>query len=169
MSDTGASHRGRYFFGVRHLSPSELLVHRLLQNSRTIALVGASPRSERHSNTVAGYLRRAGYEVVPIRPDRREVCGLPSYASLADVPRGSIDLIVIFRRRDAIVQHLIEAAARAPRAVWLPPGIATPALERAAAELGLLLVKDRCIEEAHRHAWARHGHPERSTPALRAH
>jgi predicted CoA-binding protein len=152
---------------MKHLNEKEQVIHGVLARARTIAVVGASPRGGRHSSSVCGYLRRAGFEVIPIRPDRAEVAGLPSWASLADLPRGAIDVVVIFRRSDAVEPHLYEAAERKPLAVWLPPGVATPRLDAVAAALRIKLIKDACIEEAHRHVARRGGHPE-AMPESRA-
>jgi len=152
---------------VKHLTDREQIIHGVFSRARTLAVVGASPRGGRHSNVVCGYLRRAGFDVIPIRPDRAEVAGLPSWASLADLPPGACDVVVIFRRPDAVEPHLYEAAERRPLAVWLAPGVWTPRLDAVAAALGLTLIKDQCIEEAHRHDARRRGHPE-ATPEFRA-
>jgi predicted CoA-binding protein len=57
----------------------------LLRRTRTVAVVGASPRSVRHSHDVVHYLHEAGYDVIPVRSDRSRVCGIATYARLEDV------------------------------------------------------------------------------------
>jgi predicted CoA-binding protein len=52
---------------MRHLTREDALVSRLLYRARTVAVVGASPRPERHSHVVATHLKKAGYDVVPVR------------------------------------------------------------------------------------------------------
>jgi predicted CoA-binding protein len=59
------------------------------------------------------------------------VAGLPSYARLADIA-GSVDLVVIFRRPDAVPQHIREASAKRAEAVWLPPGTSSRAADQEA-------------------------------------
>jgi predicted CoA-binding protein len=145
---------------MKHMSPERAVMRHVLERARTIAIVGASPTPERHSHTVARYLSHAGYDVVPVRPDRWEVAGLPTYATLANVA-GPIDLVVIFRRPDAAVLHIAEAAAKHAEAIWLPPGVWSPEADTAARQHGLTLIKDRCIEEEHRHLAQRSGHPEK--------
>jgi hypothetical protein len=83
---------------------------------------------------------------------------LPAYATLTDVA-GSIDLVVIFRRPDAVVQHIAEAAAKHAEAIWLPPGAWSPEAEAAARQHTLTVIKERCIKEEHRHLAQRSGHP----------
>jgi predicted CoA-binding protein len=143
------------------MSRERSVIRHVLERARTIAIVGASPSSEQHSHRVAGYLSHAGYDVIPVRPDRCKVAGLPAYATLADVA-GAVDLVVIFRRPDAVVPHIAEAAAKHAEAVWLPPGAWSPEADAAARQHALTVIKERCIEEEHRHLAQRSGHPEKS-------
>jgi uncharacterized protein len=145
---------------MKHLTRDEVAIHRLLQRARTIAVIGASPRPARHSHRVCCYLHEQGYEVIPVRPDREEVAGMTSYAWLGDVP-GPVDIVVIFRSAAAVVAHIQEAAAKTVEAVWLPPGVGQPRCADEAAQLGLTLVEDSCIEEEHRHATRVAGHPRK--------
>jgi predicted CoA-binding protein len=135
---------------MKHMNRAEVVVAALLRSSRVIAIIGASPNPARHSCEVVSYLHAAGYDVVPLRPDRAPVAGLPTYASLDDIG-GSVDLVVIFRRPDAVVPHIREAAAKRAHAVWLPPGVWSRAAEEEAQAQRLTLVKERCIIEEHRH------------------
>jgi predicted CoA-binding protein len=145
---------------MKHMTRQEALIMKLLNRARTIAVVGASPLPERHSHTVVSYLHRVGYDVIPVRPDLRQVDGLKSYARLADIPV-QLDLAVIFRRADAAPQFVAEAASKGVEAVWLPPGVWTRQAEEQAREHEVMLIKDRCIEEEHRHIAKDSGHPAR--------
>ena len=143
---------------MRHMTREEAVSRHVLQRARTVAVVGASMSPERHSYTVASYLKTAGYDVIPIRPDGGDVGGLPAYARLADVA-GPVDLVVIFRRPEAVLAHIEEAAAKHVEAVWLQPGVWSREAEQAAHRHGLTLVKELCIAEAHRHLSQQSGHP----------
>jgi predicted CoA-binding protein len=132
----------------------------VLQRARTIAIVGASPSPERHSHAVTRYLSDEGYDVIPVRPDRADVAGLATYASLTDIP-GAVDLVVVFRTPSAVPSHIEEAATKGAEAVWLPPGAWGPAADAAAQQRGLTLIKERCVMEEHRHLFQRSGHPEK--------
>ena len=151
---------------MRHMTRQEATIMQLLQRARTIVVVGASPRPERHSHSVVSYLHHAGYDVIPVRPDLQRVDGLKSYAQLSDVPV-QVDLAVVFRRADAAPQFIAEAASKGVEAVWLPPGVWTRRAEGQGREHNVLLIKDRCIEEDHRHVWKDSGHPERLGVNLR--
>lgn len=109
------------------------------------------------------YLHDVGYDVVPIRPDRAQVGGLPTYARLSDFS-GSVDLVVIFGRPEAVPAHIDEAASKRPDAVWLPPGTWSRAAAEEAAKYQLAVVKDRCIIEEHRHLTGARGEPPSGHP-----
>src|SRR5438093_11004104 len=75
-------------------------IERLLRSSHRIAVIGASSRPSRPSNGVLRYLVDAGYEVVPVHPNEREVAGLVCYPTLADAvaATGPRDIGDVFRR-----------------------------------------------------------------------
>jgi len=145
---------------MKHMTRAEVVHRRVLQRARTVAIIGASPSPERHSYTVATYLKTAGYDVIPIRPDGGDVAGLRTYATLADIA-GPVDLVVIFRRPEAVVAHIDEAAAKQVEAVWLPPGVWSREAEAAADRHSLTLIKELCIAEEHRHLSQQSGHPSK--------
>lgn len=145
----------------KRMTRLEALEMRLLDRARTIAMVGASPRPERHSHTVFKYLRRAGYDVIPIRADRKEVDGLGSYPRLEDVP-GQVDLVVVFRTPEEAPAVFGAALSKGAEAVWLPPGVWTHEAEKEAMQHGVLLIKDRCIEKEHEHVSQGGGRPLRT-------
>jgi predicted CoA-binding protein len=135
---------------MRHMTRVEGVIDSLLRKVRTIAVIGASPRTDRHSREVVEYLHGSGYDVIPIRPDRSPVGGLPTFARLHDVG-GPVDLVVVFRRPEAVPGHIREAAAKRADAVWLPPGAWSHEAGAEAQAHHLALIKDRCIIEDHRH------------------
>jgi hypothetical protein len=145
---------------MKHLTPTKSVMRHVLQRARTIAIVGASPSPDRHSHEVARYLAHEGYDVIPVRPDRAAVAGLPAYASLTDIP-GAVDLVVVFRTPSAVPSHIEEAVRKGSEAVWLPPGAWSEAADAAARQHGLTLIKESCVMEAHRHLAQQSGHPQK--------
>jgi predicted CoA-binding protein len=143
---------------MKHMTREEALNRRVLQRARTVAIVGASANPARHSYSVVNYLRTAGYDVIPVRADGADVAGLSASATLADVA-GRIDLVVIFRRPEAVPAHIDEAAAKHVEVVWLQPGVWSRAAKTAADRHGITLVKELCIAEEHRHVSQPAGHP----------
>ena len=120
----------------------------LLQESRTIAVVGLSPRPERPSHGVARYLIAMGYKVIPVNPMVDEVLGLKSYADLKSTPE-PVDVVDIFRRSEhvpPIVEQAIEIGAKA---VWMQLGVMHTGAAAQAEAAGLAVVMNRCMAIEH--------------------
>ncbi len=118
-------------------------IKRILEECRTIAVVGLSSNQMRASNSVAGYMRRQGYRVIPVNPNETEVFGERAYPSLADVPE-KIELVDVFRRSEEAGAAVDEAIAVGAKAVWLQEGVIDEAAAGRALDAGLLVVMDRC-------------------------
>jgi predicted CoA-binding protein len=118
-------------------------IKQILDDCKTIAVVGLSSDPHRPSYGVASYMRRCGYKVIAVNPNEAEVFGEKAYASLADVP-DKIDLVDIFRRSSEAGRAVDEAIALGVKAVWLQDGVIDNAAAQRAYEAGLLVVMDRC-------------------------
>lgn len=118
----------------------------LLRSARRIAIVGASSRPGRPSNGVMASLLAAGYACLPVNPKEREVLGRRAYPDLATAAaaEGPIDIVDVFRRSEALVEHAREAVAIGARCLWLQYGLVDWEAARIAHEGGLAVVMDRC-------------------------
>jgi uncharacterized protein len=123
-------------------------IRRLIQEARTIAVVGLSGNELRPSNFVGYYLKRHGYRVIPVNPREERVLGEPSYPSLADVPV-PIDVVDVFRDPAAVPEIAREAVAAGAGALWLQFGVISDEGARIAREGGLDVVMDRCMKVEH--------------------
>ena len=124
----------------------------LLRSRPRIAVIGASPDPGRPVFGVMRTLRRAGYDVVPVQPGRGGDRRAPLLPTLADAVRetGPVDIVDVFRRPEACVEHAREAVEVGARCLWLQQGIASAEAGRIAHEAGLAVVMDRCIAVEHR-------------------
>jgi predicted CoA-binding protein len=120
----------------------------ILAEARTIALVGASPRPTRPSNSVMRYLLDVGYRVIPVRPLVREVLGVPCVASLAEIDE-PIDLVDVFRRAEFCPDVTRQAVAAGAKAVWLQLGIVSPESRAIAEQAGVDYVENECTAIVH--------------------
>jgi predicted CoA-binding protein len=127
---------------------SKETIDKILEDCKTIAVVGLSSDPERPSHGVASYMRRRGYTVIPVNPNEMEVFGDKSYSALSDVP-GKIDLVDIFRRSTEAGKAVDEAIAVGAKAVWLQEGVIDKAAAQRAVDAGLLVVMDRCWLKEH--------------------
>ena len=123
-------------------------IKKILDDCRTIAVVGLSSSRSRASNGVAAYMRSRGYKVIAVNPNETEVFGAKSYPSLADVP-DEIDLVDVFRRSSEAGAAVDEAIGLGVKAVWLQEGVIDNAAARRAQDAGLLVVMDRCWLKEH--------------------
>jgi predicted CoA-binding protein len=133
---------------ANEISTDRAATRALLQDTRTIAIVGLSPNPQRPSNEVARYLRAAGYTIIPVNPACDEVLGEKCYASLREVP-GPVDLVDVFRRPEDVMPIVEDAIAIGARALWLQLGVVAPQAALRAADAGLKVVMDRCTKIEH--------------------
>ncbi len=127
---------------------SKETIEAILENCRTIAVVGLSSSPSRPSYGVASYMRRRDYKVIPVNPNETEVFGEKAFASLEDVP-DKIDLVDIFRRSSEAGSAVDQAIAAGAKAVWLQEGVIDHAAAERAHDAGLLVVMDRCWLKEH--------------------
>ena len=124
-------------------------IRRVLIGSKTIAVVGASPKPERDSYHIAKYLIDKGYDVIPVNPGQAEILGKKCYPDLKSIPR-KVDIVDVFRASEHIPPIAEEAAAIKAECLWLQSGIAHEEAAKKASEAGLYVVQDRCIATLHR-------------------
>jgi predicted CoA-binding protein len=124
---------------------SDADLRRLLENTRTIALVGASPKPNRPSHGVMAYLQQSGYRVIPVNPVAAgsTILGETVYGSLAEI-REPIDMVDVFRRAEDTPPVAEEAVAAGAKSLWLQLGIANDEAADIATKGGLDVVMDRC-------------------------
>ena len=121
--------------------PADELIRTVLTTSRTIAIVGASPRPERDSYRVMKSLIQCGYEVYPVNPvaAQDEILGRRVYASLAELPV-QVDLVDVFRRSAVAGAVCDEAIEHGAKAIWMQLGVVDDAgAERARRKAGEVL------------------------------
>ncbi|MEW6211185.1 MAG: CoA-binding protein [Acidobacteriota bacterium] len=127
---------------------SQETIEKILEETRTIAVVGLSSNPSRASRGVSAYMQSRGYRIIPVNPNETEVLGERAYSRLEDVPE-RIDLVNIFRRSEEAGLHVDEAIRIGARAVWLQENVIDPEAAERAARAGLMVVMDRCILKEH--------------------
>ncbi len=132
---------------MNHDSYDDAYLRSILQEVKTIAVLGASPNSARPSHEVMHFLAGLGYRVFPINPGQagKVVDGLTYYASLADVPE-AIDMVDIFRAPENLPGILDEVLSlpHRPKVFWAQLGVRDDAVATRAEAAGLKVVMDRC-------------------------
>jgi len=117
---------------------------RLLEESKTIAVVGLSDNPSRASYGVARFLQRQKFRVIPVNPELSEVLGEKCYARVADIP-DEIDIVDIFRRSEYVPDVVKDALVKHPRCIWMQEGVEHQEAAQMARDAGVAVVMDRCI------------------------
>jgi hypothetical protein len=117
----------------------------LLEETRVIAMIGASDRPDRASYGVMAFLQSRGYRVIPVNPQitGEHIHGEFVFRELSQIGE-PIDLVDIFRRPEAAGQAVDEAIAAGAKAVWMQLGVINEEAAARAEAAGLTVVMDRC-------------------------
>ncbi len=120
-------------------------LRRILEQCRSIAVVGVSANWHRPSHFVAKYLLEHGYRMIPVNPRYEEVLGERCYASLRDIPE-PVDMVDCFRRAEEIPAIAEDAIAIGAKVLWMQLGVINEAAAARARAAGLEVVMDRCVK-----------------------
>jgi len=129
---------------VRAVDP----IQELLEKARTIAVVGLSSNRSRASYGVAQYLQSAGYKIIPVNPNVKEVLGVKAVDRLEDI-REHVDIVSIFRRSEKAGEAVDAAIRIGAKAVWMQEGVRDEDATARARQAGLIALMDSCILKEH--------------------
>jgi predicted CoA-binding protein len=141
---------GRSGVPERWQPPSARERLRILNNTRTVAIVGASPNPARASYFVATYLLSSstGYTVWFVNPRVDAIFGCPVYPTLADLPEPP-DLVDVFRRAADLPAVAADAVSVGAGTFWAQLGLRNDEAAQLAHRAGLSVVMDRCLKIEH--------------------
>ncbi len=127
-------------------------IQKILNSTKTIAVVGMSNKPERAGYYVPAYLQEQGYRTIPVNPFlHAPVLGETAYASLNEVP-DPVDLVLIFQRSENVPPFVDQAIEMGAKAVWMQLGIEHQEAAEKARAAGLDVVMDACMLVEHRQA-----------------
>ena len=132
-------------------------IRQILQDARTIAVVGLSRKPERASLGVATYLQAQGYRIVPVNPSYagEEILGEKVFASLREAADAlaadgvRIDVVDCFRKSEDILPVTRDAVAIRAGCLWMQLGIENQAAADLASAAGLDVVMNHCMKIEH--------------------
>jgi predicted CoA-binding protein len=130
---------------MNHDSYSDAYLRDILTATKTVAVVGASPRPHRASHRVMHFLQRHGYRAIPVNPNATggEILGERVYASLAEV-KERIDMVDIFRRSELAGAAVDDAIAAGAKFVWMQLDVRDAAAAARAEAQNIKVVMNRC-------------------------
>lgn len=131
----------------------ELTISELLANTKTIAVVGLSPKTHRASYEVAAYLQAHGYRIVPVNPSHagKLILGEQCFASLQEAAQAvkQIDIVDCFRKSEDIMPIAEEAIEIGARCLWMQLGIVNEEAANKARAAGITVVMNHCLKIEH--------------------
>ena len=132
---------------MNHDAYPDNYIRGILNNVKSIAMVGASPANVRPSYFAFKYLAQRGYDMIPVNPGHvgKELLGKPFVASLSDIGR-PIDMVDIFRNSSHIMPVVEEALTLdpLPMVIWMQLGARDDAAALKAESVGIKVVMNRC-------------------------
>lgn len=129
-------------------NPSREEIKEVLDNAKTIAVVGLSPNPNRTSYMVSEAMQKAGYRIIPVNPVADEVLGEKSYASIKDIPE-SVDIVNVFRRSEFLEDLAEEFLEIDCPVFWTQLNVVDDNVFKRLTELGYTVIMDRCIKVEH--------------------
>jgi predicted CoA-binding protein len=119
-------------------------IQQILEESATVAVVGASRDAGKPSGHIPYLLKRRGFRIIPVNPKADEVVGEPSVKSLLDI-KEPVDVVDVFRPAADAPEIARQAVAIGAKTLWLQLGIVSPEARRIAEGAGLDYVEDLCM------------------------
>jgi predicted CoA-binding protein len=136
---------------IVHDRYDDAYLRRILRETKTIAMVGASANWNRPSYFAMKYLLDRGYKVIPVNPAAaagQEILGQKVYGSLGELPQKA-DMVDIFRNSEAAGPITDDAIRHGAKVVWMQLGVRNDEAAKRAEEAGLKVVMNRCPKIEH--------------------
>ena len=131
---------------MSRFSYDDATMRRIFADTKTVALVGASPRGEKRASwRVMRFLQQRGYKVYPVNPDAvgEDIHGEPVLANVRDIPE-PVDMVDIFRRSSKVAPVVDDAIAVKARFIWMQLHVIDEAAAAKAEANGATVIMDRC-------------------------
>ena len=129
-------------------NPSREEIKNVLDNAKTIAVIGLSPNPSRTSHIVSQSMQRAGYRIIPVNPQANTILGEKSYASLSEIPE-KVDIINVFRRSEFLEDIAEEFMKIDCPVFWTQLNVVDEDVFNRLADAGYTVIMDRCIKVEH--------------------
>lgn len=129
-------------------NPPNETIKTILEEAKTIAIVGLSDNPARTSYQIAEAMQKAGYKIIPVNPNVDQVLGEKAYARLTDIEE-KIDIINVFRRSEFLPQIAEEAIQTDCKVFWAQQGVSNEEAYKTLKEHEFTVIMDLCIKVLH--------------------
>jgi len=119
----------------------------VLKETKSIAMVGASPDPTKFSYGVLRVLHEQGFKMFPVNPKEgvTEIREIPVYPTLASIDQ-PVDMVQVFRRSEALLGITQEAIDIGAKILWAQIGVYDEEAAKLAEGAGMRVVMDRCVK-----------------------
>ncbi|MEK6891548.1 MAG: CoA-binding protein [Nanoarchaeota archaeon] len=124
-------------------------IKKILENCKTIAVVGCSSNPEKVAHRIPKYMQEHGYKIIPVNPNSENILNEKSYKSLSEI-KENVSIVDIFRPSDECLNVVKEAIKIKPKVVWMQLGIINEEAKKLAEKNGIKVVMDKCIMAEHK-------------------
>jgi uncharacterized protein len=131
---------------VKYIDPAT--IRQVLSTTKTIAIVGLSPKPERPSYFVGSYLQYEGYRIIPVNPTASEILGEKCYPDLLSIP-DQVDMVDVFRKAEDCTEIAKQAVQIGAKTLWLQLRVVNHEAAQLAEAAGMTVVMDRCVKIEH--------------------
>ncbi|MDA9610988.1 CoA-binding protein [Gammaproteobacteria bacterium] len=124
---------------------SDSFIKKILEDSNSIAIVGASPNEERDSHKVMKYLLEKGYKIYPVNPKEsgNMILGQYCFDDLESINK-PVDMVDVFRATEAVMGIAEQSISIRAKVLWTQENIIHEEAAKLAENAGLKVVMDRC-------------------------
>ncbi|MDN7240558.1 CoA-binding protein [Planococcus sp. N028] len=129
-------------------NPSRDKIKEILDEAKTIAVIGLSPNPNRTSFMVSEAMQKAGYRIIPVNPQADEILGEKSYASLSEIPH-PVDIVNVFRRSEFLKGIAEEFVKMDCPVFWTQLNVVDEEVFNQLTDAGYTVIMDRCIKVEH--------------------
>ena len=134
---------------TQELSEETDRVEELLKEIKTIAIVGISRNRHKDSHYVASYLKRAGYQIIPVNPHADAILGETAYPDLQSIPE-KVDAVDVFLPEEWIPEVVEQSIPLEPNVIWLQLGTGNhPGQAERANKANIWMIQNRCMKVDH--------------------
>ena len=124
---------------------SDSFIKKILEDSNSIAIVGASPNKKRDSHKVMEYLLEQGYEIFPVNPNEsgNMILGQYCFDDLESIKK-PVDIVDVFRANKAVIGIAEQSISIGAKILWTQENIINEEAAKLAENAGLKVVMNRC-------------------------
>ncbi|AJD91131.1 coA-binding protein [Jeotgalibacillus malaysiensis] len=129
-------------------NPERNEIRSILQDAKTIAVVGLSDNPARTSHSVSKAMQDAGYKIIPVNPMIDEALGEKSLKSLRDIP-DHVDIVNVFRRSEFLKDLAEDYLETSAPVFWTQLDVVDEEVFNRLSSKGRTVIMDRCIKVEH--------------------